>query len=334
MRTTVSLIALSGLLHQALAAPNLPEIDRRGSLAPQHLINSASETNSVTALQSKCNGDNLYNSFKDPRYSSSASAFCSTYIRQTIRATTTVMSVIPLQIQSPNTIIHFVLTLGSTTASAANIKRDLPATTAFPPARLSSACSCILTATPPPVTASTATVITTVVATATSSSACSASTPVVKNGNFETGSLGPWELSQVTPPLPDYEQYLSVGVTSPGFGGSQYAFTVEDDVASSYVEIDLSQTLTVCAGSSYSFAAQFYMTDAHNGPQTYVIAEVDGKRVAASKASDARGPPVVVLSLSGTFTAGSDTATLTVKFIATDYLNVKWGLDNVVVTKV
>ncbi|KAL8808611.1 MAG: hypothetical protein Q9200_004198 [Gallowayella weberi] len=293
MRTTLSLIALSGLLHQALAAPNLPELDKR-------------------ALQSKCNGDNLYNSFKDPRYSSSASAFCSTYIRQTIQATTTV----------------------TTTVSAANVKRDLSATTAFPPARLSSACSCILTATPSPVTASTATVVTTVAATATPPSACSTSTPVIKNGDFETGSLGPWELSKVYPPLPDYEAYLSVGVTSPGFGGSQYAFTVEDHAASSYVEIDLSQTLTVCDGSDYKFTAQFYMTDSHVVPkQTYVIAEVDGTQIAASQSSDGRGPPIVWLPLSGTFKAHSNTARLTVKFIATDYLGVKWGLDNVVVTK-
>lgn len=125
-------------------------------------------------------------------------------------------------------------------------------------------------------------------------------------------------------------------MTSPGFGGSKYAFTVEDDIASSYVEIDLTQNVTVCAGSEYKFATQFYMTDAKAipSPQTYVIVEVDGKRVAASQASDARGPPVVWLPLSGAFTAGSSTASLTVKFIATDYLTVKWGLDNVVVTQI
>ncbi|KAL8800312.1 MAG: hypothetical protein Q9182_005275 [Xanthomendoza sp. 2 TL-2023] len=334
MRTTLSLIALSGLIHQALAAPNLPEIDRRGLLPLRLLIDWGQQTDGVAALQNKCNGDNLYNSFKDPRFSSSASAFCSTYIRQTIQATTTVTSVALVQTQPLNTITRRFLTSHSTTVSAANVKRDLSATTAFPPARLSSACSCILTATPSPVTVSTATVVTTVAATATPSSACSTSTPAVKNGDFETGSLGPWELSKVTPPLPDYEDYLSVGVTSPGFGGSQYAFTVENKAASSYVEIDLSQTLTVCSDSEYRFTAQFYMTDGRNGPQTYVFAEVDGARVAMSKSSDARGPPIVWLPLSGTFKARSDTARLTIKFIATDYMYEKWGLDNVVVTKV
>lgn len=167
------------------------------------------------------------------------------------------------------------------------------------------------------------------------SGSCSAPTPVIKNGDFETGSLAPWELTEVTPPLPDYEQYLSVGVTSPGYGGSKNAFTVKDSAASSYVEVDLSQqNLTVCAGSKYQFAAQFYMTDAHAvpSPQTYVLVYVDGSLIASSKASDARGPPIVWLPLSGQFTAASETASLTVKFIATDYLGVEWGLDNVAVT--
>ncbi|CAO1600773.1 MAG: hypothetical protein LQ349_000360 [Xanthoria aureola] len=290
MRVITSLIVLSGFLHQTLAAPNPPEIEKR-------------------ALQTKCNGDNLYNSFIDRRYSASASAFCSTYIRPTVTATTTVATTVP----------------------ATKAKRDFAATT-YPPSRLSSACSCILTATPPATT-----VQTTVTATVEPSGSCSAPTSVVKNGDFETGSLAPWELTEVTPPLPDYEEYLSVGVTSPGYGGSKNAFTVNDSAASSYVEVDLSQqNLTVCAGSKYQFAAQFYMTDAHAvpSPQTYVLVYVDGNLIASSKASDARGPPIVWLPLSGQFTAASETASLTVKFIATDYLGVQWGLDNVVVTNI
>ncbi|KAL8731273.1 MAG: hypothetical protein Q9166_003497 [cf. Caloplaca sp. 2 TL-2023] len=111
---------------------------------------------------------------------------------------------------------------------------------------------------------------------------------------------------------------------SPGYGSSEYVFTAVDSAASSYVENDLSQAL------------QFYMVDAHAipTPQTYVQAYADGKLIASGKASDAGGSPIVWLPLSGTFTAGSGSATLTVKFIATDYLGVKWSLDNVVVTKV
>ncbi|KAI4284320.1 MAG: hypothetical protein L6R38_001524 [Xanthoria sp. 2 TBL-2021] len=289
MRVT-SLVVLSGFLHQTLAAPNPPEIDKR-------------------ALQTKCNADNLYNSFIDRRYSASASAFCSSYIKPTITATTTVTTTVP----------------------AAKAKRDFAVTT-YAPARLSSACSCILTATPPATT-----VQTTVIATVKPSGSCSAPTPVVKNGGFESGSLAPWALTEVTPPLPAYEQYLSVGVTSPGYGGSKNAFTVKDSAASSYVEVDLSQhNLTVCAGSQYQFAAQFYMTDAQAvpSPQTYVLVYVDGNLIASSNASDARGPPIAWLPLSGQFIAASETVSLTVKFIATDYLTVEWGLDNVVVTNI
>ncbi|KAL8910736.1 MAG: hypothetical protein Q9171_003982 [Xanthocarpia ochracea] len=288
MRVTTSIVVLTGLLYQTLAAPNVPEIDKR-------------------ALQNKCNQDNLLRSFIDPRHSASASAFCSSYIKPTIKATTTV----------------------TTTVSAAKAKRAF-STPTYPPARVSSACSCILTATP-----SATTIQTTVAATVTASGTCSTSTLIVKNGDFETGALAPWSLTQATPPLPDYEQYLSVGVTSPGNGGSKYAFTVKDDAASSYMETELSQTLTVCAGSNYKLAAQFYLTDAKAipSPQTYVHAYIDGNLVASSKASDGRGPPIVWLPLSGDFTATSGTVSLTVKFIATDYMGVEWGLDNVVVTK-
>ncbi|KAL8700871.1 MAG: hypothetical protein Q9201_005217 [Fulgogasparrea decipioides] len=265
----------------------------------------------MVALQKKCNRDNLLRSFIDPRYSASASSFCSTYIQPIVKTTTTV----------------------TTTVAASQVKRDF-ATGTYAPSRLSSACSCILTATPSPTT-----VITTIVATVTASTAttttsstCSAATPVVKNGGFESGSLAPWTLTNVIPPLPDYDQYLSVGVTKPGYGDSQYAFTVNNQAASSYVEIDIEQTLTLCSGRDYNFAAKFYMSDAHDGPQTYVQAFINGQRIASSTAADASGPPIVWRSLSGRFTATSDTATLKVNFVATDYLGVQWGVDDVVVT--
>ncbi|KAL8854722.1 MAG: hypothetical protein Q9221_000504 [Calogaya cf. arnoldii] len=293
MRLTTSLVVLSGLLHQTLAAPNSPEIEKR-------------------ALKTKCNGDNLYNSFLDRRYTASASAFCSNYIRPTVTATTTVTTSVP----------------------AAKAKRADFAVTTYPASRLSSACSCILTATPAATTVQT-TVVVTVKPSATTGS-CSASTPVVKNGDFESGSLAPWELTSY-PSLEDYGQYLSAEVASPGYGGSQKAFIVKDNAASSYVEVELSQQkLTVCAGSQYKFTAQFYMTDAKAipSPQTYVYVYIDGNMVASSKASDASGPPVVWLPLTGQFTAASETVSLTVKFIATDYLGVEWGLDNVVVAQI
>lgn len=156
--------------------------------------------------------------------------------------------------------------------------------------------------------------------------------PIVKNGDFETGSLAPWSLTQVIPALPEYSQYLTVGVSSPGYGVSKYAFQANDQFASSYVEIDIAQSLTLCAGANYSFAVKFYMTDAHDGPQTFVEAFVDNSLIALSEASDASGPPIVWKTLTGSFTAGSAKPTLTIEFAATDYLAVQWGLDNVVVT--
>ena len=124
---------------------------------------------------------------------------------------------------------------------------------------------------------------------------------------------------------------MTYGVTKSG-DASTYAFTVRDDAASSYVEVDLSQTLTVSPGTKYNFAARYFMTDAQAGPQTYVIVQVGGQRIAQSNIRDAHTPARYV-SLSGSFTAGAGgTAVLTVRFIATDYLGVTWGLDNVVVT--
>ncbi|KAL8870283.1 MAG: hypothetical protein Q9174_003635 [Haloplaca sp. 1 TL-2023] len=70
MYLSTSLVAFVGLLSQILAAPNPVEIQER-------------------ALKNNCNRDNLFRSFIDPRYSSSASAFCSTYVRQTVQATVT-----------------------------------------------------------------------------------------------------------------------------------------------------------------------------------------------------------------------------------------------------
>ena len=160
---------------------------------------------------------------------------------------------------------------------------------------------------------------------------CSVPTPIVKNGDFESG-LAPWTVATVTPPYPDYAQYESFGVAAPGYNSAN-AFTVEDEAASSYFELDLTQTITLCPGQKYKFTAQFYMTDSHDTPkQTYLMFYVDNTQVAASQVSDGKGPPIVWTPLSGTFTAGGSSATLMAKFVATDYLGVTWGIDNVVIT--
>ena len=218
--------------------------------------------------------------------------------------------------------------------------------TTYPASRLSSACSCILTATPPATT-----VVTTVVSTvtATSKSCPAAATPIVKNGDFETGALAPWTLIQSYPDFPVDSRLLTYGLSSPGYGGSKYAVNVTDENGSSYVQVDLSQTLTVCAGKKYNFAAKYYQ--ATTDPQAHVEVYVDDVFITASPALPINGskkrsetaevaevveratPAIVWKDLAGTFTAGpSGTAALRISFIATDFLGVEWGADNVVVT--
>ncbi|KAL9046738.1 MAG: hypothetical protein Q9214_000503 [Letrouitia sp. 1 TL-2023] len=165
----------------------------------------------------------------------------------------------------------------------------------------------------------------------TAAAKCKNPATIVPNGNFETGALAPWQLLTVIPPLDDYvAQYLQLGVDKPGYK-SAYKFSVNDTLASSYVEVDIGQNVTLCQGQKYKLSAEFYMTDAHDGPQTYVELWIDGTRVAVSKASDAKGPPVVWTPLSGTFTASAKSQQVRVRFVATDYLGVQWGVDNVVV---
>ena len=73
------------------------------------------------------------------------------------------------------------------------------------------------------------------------------------------------------------------------------------------------------------------MTDARAGPQTFLKFAIDNSIIATSRISDARSP-IRYVSLSGSFTAKGSSATLKAMFIATDYLGVTWGIDNVVVT--
>ena len=208
-------------------------------------------------------------------------------------------------------------------------KRDLPATTQYPASRLSSACSCILTATPSPTTVYTTTVTTT---TTVGAGSCTVATPIVKNGNFESG-LAPWAVATVIPDPVEYAQYISHGVQSPGYK-SDNAFTVSDNLASSYFELDLVQNIALCPGKKYNFAAKFYMTDSKNVPtkETYLTVYVNDVQIDGSTFADGIGPPIVWKSLSGSFTATGSTATLRAAFVATNFVSVKWAIDNVVIT--
>ena len=92
---------------------------------------------------------------------------------------------------------------------------------------------------------------------------------------------------------------LSYGLNSPGYGGSKQYFYANNTLASSYNEVDLTQTLTVCPGAKYNFTANYYFTDPGDQPskvkrqlpqgfkQVYVQVAVDGKLMAVSKQSDA-----------------------------------------------
>lgn len=209
-------------------------------------------------------------------------------------------------------------------------KCDLLATT-YPPVHLRSACSCILTAQPIPTTVYTTT-STVAVTTAPTPSGCTHPASIVKNGDFESG-LAPWTIDSTTPPYPEYSQYESFGVKAPSYNSAN-TFTVGDKAASSYFELDLSQTLQVCTGQKYNFRAEFYMTDSHDAPtkQTYLQVFVDGKQIASSNFDQGQGSPIVWFPLTGIFTAVSNTPKLTAKFVATDYLGVTWGFDKVTVT--
>ena len=131
-------------------------------------------------------------------------------------------------------------------------------------------------------------------------------------------------------PGPTASEYYSYGVRKNG-DASTFGFFVKDDAADSYFVVGLGQTLNVVPGTKYNLSARYYMTDAQDGPQTFVTILMDGTRIATSNIRDAHTPPRYV-TLTGSFTAKAGTAALEVDFTATDYLGVEWGLDNVVVT--
>ncbi len=172
-------------------------------------------------------------------------------------------------------------------------------------------------------------------------STCSVVTPIVQNGDFENGSLIPWTQTYSNNGDP---KLLTYSVKGPGYSGSAYALIAKDDASSSYIELDFEQSLTVCSGAEYDFAARYYITDPENPPafkrkrqagkQVYVQVMVDEVSVALNRDSDPAGPPIVWRTLRGRFVAASGRAQLKVSFIATDLVSVEWGLDDVVVTPV
>ncbi|KAL8678595.1 MAG: hypothetical protein Q9186_005057 [Xanthomendoza sp. 1 TL-2023] len=218
----------------------------------------------------------------------------------------------------------------------ARAKRHLPATTAYPASRLSSACSCILTATPDPspVYASTDTIFQTT--TKTTLSSCKDANVIVANGDFETGSLAPWTILSRDPDPKYYREYFSFNVTTPG-RDSKYAFTMTDGAATTYVQVSIGQSVPVCPGQQYKLSAQVFITNGSNpGPlkEQYAEIAVDGITIASAPGSYILGPPVVWIPLSGIFTAKAGTAAVSIMFTATNLVAARWGVDDVVITRV
>ncbi|KAI4222761.1 MAG: hypothetical protein L6R36_005919 [Xanthoria steineri] len=279
------------------------------------LFGRLSEQQELAAYLKTCNRDNLYRSFIDPYYSSSATAFCKDYLRTSVSAVRT-------------------LTDGDTT-TATLAKRNLPATTAFPAPRLSSACSCILTTIPEPTTIYTSTKTVTQSTTKTLSSAsCTHTAPIIQNGDFESGSLSPWTILSSYPDRQYYEKMFSYNVTSPG-NNSTYAYTMTDIAATTYVAVEIGQTIALCPNRSYQLSAQVFITDGGYTPMKEQYAElfVDDLRVAQSGESYPQGPPVVWKLLGGEFTSSAEggTAIVKVRLVTTNLMVAKWGVDNVVV---
>lgn len=152
------------------------------------------------------------------------------------------------------------------------------------------------------------------------------------NGDFEHG-LAPWIVNYVYPSDAAHAKAISYGVESPGYNSAK-AFTVHDNKAGSFFELELGQTVQLCYGQRYNVNAQFYMTDTHDRPtkQTQVDLVVDLEVMASSSFSQAQGPPVVWYPLTASFMPGIRPTRLAFDFIATDTVNVTWGLDDVVIT--
>ncbi|KAL8657109.1 MAG: hypothetical protein Q9226_002242 [Calogaya cf. arnoldii] len=256
--------------------------------------------NRSAANLATCNRDNLYRSFIDPRYSSAANEFCSDLLRSK-------------------------LSKNADTASTTLPNQSLPATTTYPASRLSSACSCILTSTPS-TTQTTAT------------QTCTDTSPILQNGDFETGSLLPWTILSSTPD-PLSSPNFTYNITSPGHK-SAYAFTMTDNAAASYVEVTIGQTISLCLSRTYRLSAQVYITDGGDtgAPRKEQYAElyVDDVLVASAPESFIQGPPRVGKFLGGEFTSSAKklTAVVEVRFVATNLVSASWGVDDIVVVAI
>ncbi|KAI4233151.1 MAG: hypothetical protein L6R40_007152 [Gallowayella cf. fulva] len=309
-------VLILGQLTFSIAAPN-----------PAELQDLAIDTAS-------CNRDDLYRPLIDPLYSSSARAFCSTYLRSTSSAVGT--TEVDNQPAQPIETLTPYLRKTITRTATPPVEPDLPTTTAFPSSRLSSACSCIVTTTTKPTTLSPSTKTNT--PTATAPPTCTDARVVVTNGDFETGSLAPWTLLSNDPDLRIYSNRFFFNVTSPGYNDSKYAFTVTDESATTYVQVTIGQSVPVCPGRKYKFSARLFINNGETESfreEQHAELFVDDIRVAAAPDTWIYNYRVFVWKRwSATFTANSTTAAVKVALWTTNYMYAQWGLDNVVIVPV
>ncbi|KAL8784931.1 MAG: hypothetical protein Q9213_003673 [Squamulea squamosa] len=245
--------------------------------------------------------DNRYRSFIDPKTSTLASSYCKTCIHSPVK--------------TPSTITTTAYVTAGAAKRGIQEKRALAATTRVAKSHLTSMSSPIsinLSSSPNPI--STRTSSPTVIPTPAD---CTINNPIVKNGNFESGLLAPWAVTDVYPG-PWASNLYGYGVTKNVYD-STYAFTVLDEAASTYFQLDLGQTLTLCPGQKYGFAASYFMLAAQDEPQTLLSILVDGRVIASSNASDVHAPESYV-PIRGTFTAARNMAKLKVRFTAMEKL--------------
>ncbi|MCJ1293252.1 hypothetical protein MMC34_004806 [Xylographa carneopallida] len=214
-----------------------------------------------------CSQDSIYSTFHSSCYTSSLSAFCTTFLRPTITASATVtVTDIATTTETPATQTVFVSPnqkhkrAGSCTGFSTN----------WPSASVNSACSCLLTSSPPAKTITAATVtatITEVLATAyvtptvTDTCASAAFTAPIVNGGFESGSIAPWTF------IPDAGDSGGIGHGTYEGNYVLYANNFDAPTPNVATETQLEQTLTLCPGTLYdiSMATYFGQTGANSG---------------------------------------------------------------------
>ena len=206
---------------------------------------------------------------------------------------------------------------------------------------MTTACSCIINHVPQPTTVSVPTQ--TVVVTATKTAACTDSTPLVKNGAFDTKQLAPWTAgfwsgSRDWAALGESDKvYWNVSTTN---SPTNYSFVGTDNKVPPYngdVDMYVAQNVTLCPGREYRISWSWFITD-YGGTgrkeQSLLVWLNDGA-IAGTTIYDIQGPFPNITWFSGStgFIAKTSTTFIGFRYKA-DYKRTRaaqWGIDNVVI---